>query len=104
MGQEQGEGSIIGTDAFGLTEQNVVEAAEEAWQNLEAYRQNLSDPDKRIRKDAQQSLPLAEMKAQAFQAAPGEILAQAQTFYERAKELTASALKWQTKCWMNSPV
>lgn len=92
MGYEQGDGSIIGTDAFDLTERDVVEVSGKVQRALEAWRQALDNPDKRIREDAQRSFSRAEAEAQAFQAAPREVLAQAQTFYDRAKELTAYGL------------
>lgn len=83
---------IIGTDEFGLTEEQVIKAQREAAENVQGWREQLNDTNEGIRKSALKFLPNAEKKLRALSIEPKDILAKARTFYDRTIDLGSSGL------------
>lgn len=83
---------IIGTDEFGLTEEQVIKAQREAAENVQGWREQLNDTNERIRESSRRFLPNAEIKLQALSIEPKDVLARAKTFYDRTVELGSSGL------------
>ena len=85
---------IIGTDEFGLSEQDVIAAIKQSTENVNGHREGLDDPDEKMREVSRRFLPKAEAELSALTTgSPSDVLGKARTFYDRTIELTTQGLK-----------
>ncbi|MEK9185896.1 MAG: hypothetical protein AAB863_03920 [Patescibacteria group bacterium] len=81
---------LIMTEPFGLTEEDVGQALQEANENLQSLKQHFNDPYEGDQKTAVRFLSHAEDQVRALSASPTEVLTWAKTFYGRAAQLASS--------------
>ena len=71
---------IIGTDEFGLTEEQVIKAQREAAENVQGWQNSSNDTDEKSGETSRRFLPNAEKKLQALSIEPKDVLVRAKLF------------------------
>lgn len=84
---------IIGTDQFGFTEREVLQALSDAKNNVLVLRGDLGSSDESNRESLQKEVAFAEEGVRVLSVSPGGVLARVKAMYERTVKLASSGVE-----------